>query len=58
VSDSTRQPAPALRPPAGVAPDWEKKINQARAARRLGKSLREGKPATFRATREMNFQTS
>lgn len=34
--------------PAGVDPQWEKKLETARRARQLGRSMRTGKAKSFR----------
>lgn len=43
-----REDRPVLTPPPGFDPDWEAKIEAARAAREAGRRARQGKPSSFR----------
>ena len=48
---------PALRLPSKAAfgADWHECVVRAKSARELGRKTREGKPITFRLTRNLNF---
>ena len=48
MTQKAPDPSPALTPPPGTDRSWQEKIARAKAASEHGKSLRAGKPASFR----------
>ena len=50
ASESTKKAdsGPALRQPRQADPRWQEKIAQSMQAREMGRTLRSGKPASFR----------
>ncbi len=48
MPDKKQAPAPAITPPAGTDRNWQEKIAKAKAAREHGRTLRAGKPTSFR----------
>jgi hypothetical protein len=45
---SSDRDRPVIREPRGTDPKWQEKITRARQARDMSKSIREGKPKSFR----------